>query len=375
MSDTINTILLSTTAQTGTTISFTGWLESINKVIDLTNQLYQDDFVKEGNLTIKTNGVGAVVDTLIITGDCHVDSIAFGSDGSIMSNIGVTERLSRRHIDNLHYGTEGDEDYPIYNPHKDSTSFIDLDKVDNTAFKDKPISNATQKEIDNLNEKLNELFQFTDKVTNGNVKPVMIKGIKEFFDATIIQWVEQAYPIGTVYRNDVDDRTPNEILGFGNWSKLNDGVVTVSSDGSNTWSSAVATAQNSSKVGVYNRSLTTLNIPEHNHSTSITSSDGNHAHNRGNMNLTAAWGGGYYGSGNRNCWGAIWFNTSGGGHYATHEDGGAITINMDASRSWSGGTSWNGSHNHTITLNSVGSGKSFSIVQPYYCTYAWERIL
>lgn len=50
------------------------------------------------------------------------------------------------------------------------------------------------------------------------------------------------------------------------------------------------------------------------------------------------------------------------------------TESFKASRSWTGNTSDNGNHSHTITINNSGSSKPFSIMNPYISVNVWERV-
>lgn len=102
--------------------------------------------------------------------------------------------------------------------------------------------------------------------------------------------------------------------------------------------------------------LTIDQIPAHSH-TGSTSTAGSHAHGRGTMNITGAfgaddlaatlYGGAFYAS---QQWTA---NTSAEGG----DRGPWWQINLDASRSWTGYTSYDGTHSHSMNLNNTGGGK------------------
>ena len=102
--------------------------------------------------------------------------------------------------------------------------------------------------------------------------------------------------------------------------------------------------------------LTIDQIPSHSH-TGSTSTAGSHAHGRGTMNITGA-----FGADDRV---ATWY---GGAFYASQQSTANTSasggdgapwwqINLDASRSWTGYTSYNGSHSHSMNLNNTGGGK------------------
>ena len=96
--------------------------------------------------------------------------------------------------------------------------------------------------------------------------------------------------------------------------------------------------------------LTLDQIPSHTHSGS-TNEAGSHSHTRGSMNIT----------------GSIPYENEGGWCDGCFYDSGAIAgasgsghgmrAAFDASRTWRGSTSSNGSHTHTMTLNNVGGGQ------------------
>ena len=91
----------------------------------------------------------------------------------------------------------------------------------------------------------------------------------------------------------------------------------------------------------------------HTHSGS-TSSAGSHSHTRGSMNIT-----GKFGCDDRAT------NVQGGAFYAEQQwaantsadggDGSFFQFQFDASRSWTGSTSTEGAHSHSMSLNSAGS--------------------
>ena len=98
--------------------------------------------------------------------------------------------------------------------------------------------------------------------------------------------------------------------------------------------------------------LTVDQIPSHTH-TGRTDSAGAHTHTRGTMNIT---------------WSIVLDNdmaaTSEGAFYngstqgrGAQNDSPGMLCNFDASRTWTGATSSNGAHTHTITMGNTGGGK------------------
>lgn len=115
--------------------------------------------------------------------------------------------------------------------------------------------------------------------------------------------------------------------------------------------------------------LTTAQMPSHTHSITLASA-GAHTHTRGTMNIT-----GYF---RADRIGADSLDTIGGAFSATSTeqtivisgqgvtDGKDAYYNFDASRSWDGNTSSDGSHTHSVSVGSTGSGSAVTVTNPYY---------
>lgn len=165
------------------------------------------------------------------------------------------------------------------------------------------------------------------------------------------------YPVGSVYIS--FDSTDPSILFGGTWIRLKDTFLLANGDSfapNTTGGSATKT------IGVNN-------LPSHTHSCSTV---GNHTHTRGSMNITGNFGGtdvqgGYYGNGAFaiNSWGN--YNEEGGKYHSGY----GKNMNFDASRSWSGTTSANGEHTHTI--GNTGASLPLNIMPPYTTVYCWRR--
>nr|DAV38936.1 MAG TPA: LONG TAIL FIBER PROTEIN P37 PROTEIN, FIBER PROTEIN.2A [Caudoviricetes sp.] len=100
--------------------------------------------------------------------------------------------------------------------------------------------------------------------------------------------------------------------------------------------------------------LTIAQLPAHTHTGSANSA-GNHAHTRGTMNITGAfWG-------ENECYGASGaFTRSGAGNANKTEgnNGNQNDLSFDASKTWSGQTSTNGAHTHSLSIGNTGSGQT-----------------
>lgn len=159
-----------------------------------------------------------------------------------------------------------------------------------------------------------------------------------------------AYPVGAYYISS-DPTSPATLFG-GTWERIQDRMIVA----------AGSTFTAGTTGGSTKKTLSVQNMPMHSHSCSST---GNHTHTRGSMNIT----GSFTDTDDRYATGAF---------YVTDDyvglDGGNATqwvYGFDASRSWSGATSSNGNHQHTIGNN--GSGTAFDVMNPYIVAYVWRR--
>ena len=172
---------------------------------------------------------------------------------------------------------------------------------------------------------------------------------KEFVSSPL-----DAYPVGAYYIS--SESTSPEVLFGGTWVRVQDRMILA----------AGSTYVAGNTGGSATKTLSVANMPTHSHSCSST---GNHTHTRGTMNITGTFfseanGGGYPYSG------AFYYNGSGYRGVDGNDGDNARTV-FDASRSWSGATSSNGNHQHTIGNN--GSGTAFNIMPPYIVAYVWRR--
>ena len=139
---------------------------------------------------------------------------------------------------------------------------------------------------------------------------------------------------------------------------------------SDTFLMSTTTASNIGKTGGANtHTITTAQMPSHNHSVSCGGAGG-HNHTRGTMNI----------------WGQFDGNTNDGAQYkkgafyqissgtapADGDKGGGI-IGFDASRNWTGSTSWCDNHTHSISVGWNGSGQSYDSRPKYIGVYMWIR--
>lgn len=162
-----------------------------------------------------------------------------------------------------------------------------------------------------------------------------------------------AYPVGAYYISS-NSTSPASLFG-GTWTQITNRFIYAAGSGYTVGATGGSTT----------KTLTTNNLPSHSHSCGRA---GSHTHTRGTMNITGTVGnvdgagvgssGAFYRSG-----------TSGKLENQTGEPD--PNVYFDASRNWTGSTSSNGSHSHTI--GSTGSGTAFDIMPPYIVAYVWRR--
>jgi len=196
-------------------------------------------------------------------------------------------------------------------------------------------------------------------VTPGTNAHYWIK-FKEYISSPL-----DAYPIGAYYISD-SPTSPATLFG-GTWVQVKDRMILAVGD---IYNSAGLTGGSATTKLVVN------NIPSHNHSCGTT---GNHSHTRGSMEITGSiksndttepltFSESITSSGALSMGG--WREWSGGG--ITGSKGASYEqINFKASSGWTGSTSTNGNHTHTI--GNTGSGTAFTTISPFITAYVWRR--
>jgi hypothetical protein len=185
---------------------------------------------------------------------------------------------------------------------------------------------------------------------------------KEFVSSPL-----DAYPVGAYYISS-EPTSPATLFG-GTWVRVENRMILASGSSYTAGSTG----------GSATKTLSIENMPTHSHSCSST---GNHTHTRGNMEITGtivnsggalnqAFGETYQSS--TSISGAFTGRWKTQAPTADGEGTSSMLAGFDftASRSWSGATSSNGNHQHTIGNN--GSGTAFDIMPPYIVAYVWRR--
>ena len=209
-------------------------------------------------------------------------------------------------------------------------------------------------------------------------------------NAAKVDVLQRVFPVGSFYTSYNINTNPAQLLGFGTWTAVQGRFLLSASSAypAGSTGGAATHAITVAEMPAHSHTGSTASAGDHTH-TATTASTGAHTHTRGTMEIT-----GYHGSealissgstGGHPYGGAFYISQGQGAHIAGNVEGRAEQINFQASRSWSGETSSNGAHTHTVTVQSAGShthtvtvgntgdGSPMSLLPPYVAVYMWRR--
>lgn len=254
----------------------------------------------------------------------------------------------------------------------DLTADLDYECQANREF-----HNSLKPKLSNIDQNTTDIAQLRDELARlRNLFNASQADLEGDFKKRALNYI---YPVGSVYVG-FSDTNPSVFLG-GVWSQIT-GRFLLACDSSH---------QVGTNGGEEFHKLTTEELPAHNHSattdakgkhTHTTSSSGSHTHTRGTMNITGYFGGNTDDGG---WWSGAFYcrnmNNIGGANGTGDPSG---FIGFDASRTWSGSTSSNGAHTHTlntvadhthtITVSNTGSSQAHNNMPPYTAVYMFRRI-
>lgn len=187
-------------------------------------------------------------------------------------------------------------------------------------------------------------------------KLIDINRLREFkekliYSLTAESILSMVYPVGSVYIS-VNDVSPEKFLG-GTWIKISQGRVLQGASGTQTAGTEVS-------AGLPNISV---------------SSDGEHTHTRGSMNITGVVAlhdactnigyekGAFFSSGTE----STYLTPS-----CTSGSSSNRYINFSADRNWTGSTSSDGAHSHDAYITDI-TGKSTTVQPPALLVNIWKR--
>lgn len=260
------------------------------------------------------------------------------------------------------------------------TTYLELNKPDYDAIADIEVLNDNSDIIDgmfdgtHLVESVNGVTPTDGAVTidlgvtsvNGQTGAVTIT------ERSVKQLIDIIYPVGTYYETTDNTFNPNIAWAGTTWTKITDGRVLIAGGGDYTVGN---------NYGEKTHKITNSEMPTHNH-TASAATNGNHTHTRGTMNITGSittsasdddmltYADSVTSSGALSV-GAYRSKRAFGVDPATQA--GYDQINLNAANGWSGATSSNGAHAHTITVGNSGSGTPMNIVQPSKAVARWLR--
>ena len=233
----------------------------------------------------------------------------------------------------------------------DDNSFIPKHSITTDMYKEQSVDTSALGDNSVTADKLSDNSVTADKLSDNSVTA---DKLGEDVTAVINNVLDKAWPVGAIYTSTVPTN-PNTLFGFGMWEYIEQGRVLLSQGSSYAAGSTGGEALHT---------LTTDEIPSHNHA-STTSSEGGHTHtgttsSNGNHSHTIPLSNGANGSGAR---------------YPNYSSDlmGPITTSTTGAHNHTFTTSSDGTHTHTISISNTGGGSAHNNMQPYLSVYMWKR--
>lgn len=150
--------------------------------------------------------------------------------------------------------------------------------------------------------------------------------------AFVTSGLQAAYPVGSIYMSTVSTN-PATLFGFGTWVAYGQGRMPISQDGSTYVAGTTG--------GAATTTLSTANLPSHNHTATSSVTDPGHTHSSSYLAYVGSGGGGIAG---------------GGYSFST------ISVNSNTT-----GISV------STSVGNTGSGTAVTTISPYIAVYMWNR--
>ena len=248
------------------------------------------------------------------------------------------------------------------------TTYLELNKPDYDAVADIEVLNDNADIIDDMFDGTHLVESVNGVTPTGGAVEIDLgvtsvngqTGDVTVTERSIKQLIDIIYPIGTYYETTDNTFNPNTAWAGTTWQKITDGRVLIAGGGDYTVGS---------NYGEKTHKITTAEMPTHSHSAS-TANNGAHTHTRGTMNITGRIGNV---DGNSSSSTGAFYRSGTSGNLENQGGDADPNVYFEASRSWTGATSSNGTHNHTVTVGNAGSGTPMNIGQPSKAVARWLR--